>query len=82
MKHTMRVTADCQLSTLVHTNLDHGWFRIHDVLDSLDDLEGILAMNFLAVLEPLDHIIDELLRHFLLQSHTIIAVVNCYGDDI
>ncbi|PYI09976.1 hypothetical protein BO78DRAFT_11064 [Aspergillus sclerotiicarbonarius CBS 121057] len=78
----MRITANRQPLALLHTNLNHRRLRIDQILDSLDYLERVLAMDLLAGLEPLDHIVNELLCHFLLQPRTIIASIHSHGINI
>lgn len=72
----MCVTAYCQLRTLIHSNLHHGRFRLRDVKYVLDDLERIFSVDLLPVLETINHVIDELLCHFLVQPDASVAIVD------
>lgn len=78
----MRVTTNRQLPPLLNTDLHHRRLGIHQILDSLDNLERILAMNLLPILKPLHHIIDKLLRHVLTQTHSIVVIVHADRIDI
>lgn len=80
--HTVSITTDRQLLARIDTNLNHSRLIIDDVLHSLDDLEDILAVNLLAVLKPLNHIIDELLCHLILEAHTVIVILHLNSIDI
>ena len=78
----MRITTDGQLSALVHPDFNHCRLRIDKVLHCLYNLEDIFAMYLLAVLEPLEHIVNELLRHLGAQPHAIVLVVHGHRIDI
>lgn len=78
----MCVTTHCQFIPLFHPDLNHRRFRIDQVSNRLDDLEHVLAVDLLPVLEPLNHIIDKLLCHFLLKPGTIISIVHRHRIDI
>lgn len=78
----MCVTTHSQFIPLFHPDLNHRRFRIDKIPNSLDDLEHILAVNLLPVLEPLNHIIDELLCHFIPNPDTVIPIVHSHRIDI
>lgn len=78
----MSITADGQLLARINTNLHHRRLVVYNVLYSLDNLEDIFAVNVLAILEPLDHIIDELLRHLTPKAHTIIVILHLDSIDV
>lgn len=78
----MRITAHSQLCALFHSNLDHRRLRIDNISNRLDDLENILAVDLLPILEPLNHVVNELLRHFTPQSNTVILIIDNDRVDI
>lgn len=78
----MCVTTHCQFIPLFHPDLNHRRLRIDKIPNRLDDLENILAMDLLPILEPLNHIIDKLLRHFLPKPGTVISIVHRHRIDI
>lgn len=70
------------MGALIDADFDHRRLRIDKLLDGLDNLERIFAMDLLPVLEPLEHIVDELLRHLAPQPHAVIAIVHLDRVDI
>ena len=72
----MRVTADCDLIALLNVKLHHGWLLLHQLHDGYDYLEDILPRQLFAILEPLNHILDELQCHFLLQLRSIVRRIH------
>ena len=78
----MGITADGQLIPFLDPNLHHGRFGIEEILGGLDNLKHILAMNLLATLEALNHIIYKLERHFTPQSYSIVLILDADRVDI
>lgn len=78
----MSITTDRQLLAHINANLHHRRLVVHNVLHSLDDLEDILAVNVLAILKPLNHIIDKLLGHLTPKAHTIIVILHLDSIDV
>lgn len=78
----MRVTANRQFLARIHSNFHHCRLGVHEILYSLDYLEDILAVDLLAILEPLDHVIDKLLGHFVPEAHTVVAIVDLHRIDV
>lgn len=74
----MSITADCQLLILGHLGLDHGGLVVHKLLHSQDYLENVFPVQVLAILEPLNHVVDELLGHLVSKLGTIVAGVNSH----
>lgn len=72
----MRITTDCEGGTLVNTNFNHSRLGIGKIFNSLNDLINVFTMNKFPLFEPLHHIINKLLRHFITQSNTIILVID------
>lgn len=79
---TVCVTTHCQFIPLFHPDLNHRRFRIDKIPNRLDNLEHILAVDLLPVLEPLDHIIDKPLCHFVPNPDTVISIVHRHRIDI
>jgi hypothetical protein len=61
----MCVSAHCDLVPVLDVYLDHGGFLLDQVHDGQYDLENVLPRDLLPILEPLDHVLDELERHLL-----------------
>jgi hypothetical protein len=78
----MRVTADGDLVPLFDVILDHGRFLLDDVHDGQYYLVGILLGQLLAVLEPLDHVLDELDRHLAFQLWAVVLGFEGHVLDI
>lgn len=79
---TMSVTTDGQFSSLVNPNLHHCRLCIDNVLNRLDNLEDVFAVYFPPILEPFNHIINELLCHLIPQPDAIILVVHGNRIDV
>jgi hypothetical protein len=79
---TVCVTAYCQLRALVHSSLHHRRFRLRDVEHALDDLKRIFPVDLLPVLEAINHVVDELLCHFVVQPGAVIAIVDSDRVDV
>lgn len=77
---TVSVTANGQLNVLRNLNLHHRRFIIDKLLDCQDDLINIFPVYLLAILKPLCHIVDELLRHLAAKLGTI--VIGLDGDRV
>lgn len=78
----MCITAYRELSTLFNTNLHHRRLRPDNIQHILHNLERIFPMNLLPILESLNHIIYEFLCHVLVQSHTVIRILDGNRIDI
>jgi hypothetical protein len=78
----MCITANRQLLARLNANLHHRRLGVHKVLDSLDNLEDILAVDLLSILEPLNHVVNEFLCHFLAEAHTIVTILNLDSTNI
>src|SRR5690242_11973717 len=72
----MCITADGDLVTFLNVVLDHCRLLLGDVHDCENDLVGILLGNLLAVLEPLDHVFDEVECHLVFQLCTIVSAFH------
>lgn len=57
---TMCVSTDSDLVALLDVDFYHGGFLLHNLHDRYDDLVDVLPGDLLTVLEPLDHVLDEL----------------------
>lgn len=55
--------------------LDHGRLPLDNVHDGHNDHVGVLLRNLLAVLELLDHVLDELERHALARQHRALVAL-------
>ena len=75
---TVSVTTDSELDIAGDFNLDHGGLVVHKILDGDDDLVDIFAVDLLACLETLNHVVNELLGHLVAQSHTIISWLDSH----
>ena len=69
---TVGVTTDSHQLALGHLGLHHGWLLVDNILHGQDDLESVLPVNLLAVLESLNHVVDELLCHLVAELDTIV----------
>lgn len=78
----MGITADSQLDIVRDLNLDHGRLVVHELLDGNNDLVDIFAVDLLASLEPLDHVVNELLCHLVAQSHAVIARLDNHRVEV
>ena len=82
-RRTVCVTADGDLLTLGDLCLDHGGLLIDKLGDGQDNLEDVFSVNRLAVLEPLSHVVNELLSHnTVFETSAIVAVVNKHVIEI
>lgn len=79
---TVSITADSQLHIFGNLNLDHGWLLVDKLLNGKNDLVNIFSVNFLAGLESLCHIIDELLGHGIAKSSTVVVRLNSHRVQI
>lgn len=80
---TVCITADCQLHVLGDVHLNHGGLVVHNVPDGNNDLIDVFLVDQLAVLEPLDHVVDKLLCHLvLLQAHAVVGSIDGHRIDI
>lgn len=59
----MCVTADGHLDIVGDLDLNHGVLLIDNLPDGKDNLVDVLAVDLLAGLKPLRHVIDKLLSH-------------------
>ena len=76
----MCITAYCELDIVRYSNLDHCGFVVYDLHNGDDNLVHELLVYFLSVLETLDHVVDELLRHLVLDLDAV--VVGLDGDSV
>ena len=78
----MRVTADCNLFSLFNVVLHHCRLLLDNIHDGHDDLVGVLLGQLLAVLELLNHVLDELERHALLECGPLVALLEHHVLDV
>lgn len=78
----MRVTADRQLDVLGNFHLHHGRLVVQKLLQGDDYLVDVFLVDLLPVLEPLRHVVDELLRHLLAEPHAVVALLDRHGVDV
>ena len=69
---TVGISTDCNLLTIRNIMLDHSGFFLDNVHYGDDDLVDILLGQLLSVLEPLNHVFDELQRHLVSQLRAIV----------
>ena len=72
-KLTVSITAHSELNIVRYLHLHHRGLLVHDLLDSHDDLVDEFLVDLLAVLEPLDHVVNELLRHLVLDLYAVVV---------
>lgn len=77
---TMGVTANCKLDVVRYGHLDHGGFIIDNLLGGNYNLVDVFPVYFLAILKALNHVIDELLCHLILNLYSV--VIRFDGDRI
>lgn len=78
----MRVTANRQLDVLGNLHLHHGRLVVQKLLQGDDYLVDVFLVDLLPVLEPLRHVVDELLRHLLAKSHAVVALLHRHRVDV
>ena len=78
----MGVAADGDLVALLDVVLDHGRLLLDNVHDGQDDLVGVLLGQLLAIFEPLDHVLDELLRHAALELGAVVVGLEQHVLDV
>lgn len=81
-KLTVGIAADGELDVIGYCDLDHCRLFVHNLLDGNDDLVHKFLVDLLPVLEPLDHVIDELLCHLILDLHAIIVWLDRDGINV
>lgn len=74
--HTVCITTDSQLHIVGDLYLHHGGFVVYELLDGQNNLIHVLAMDLLASLEALSHVVNELLCHLLAESHTVVIILH------
>lgn len=72
-KLTVGVAANRKLDIVWHLHLDHRRLIVDDLLNGKEDLVDEFLVDLLAVLKPLDHVVDELLRHLIFNLYTIVV---------
>lgn len=78
----MRIAANRQGYSLGDGHLTERRLRIDNVLHGNNDLVDVFPMDLLPVLESFHHVVDELLRHLLLQPDSIILRLHDHGVDV
>lgn len=78
----MSVAADCELHIVRNLNLHHRGFVIDKLLHSQYDLVDIFPVYLLAILEPLCHVINELLGHLVAELRAIIVWLDSHGGHV
>lgn len=78
----MSVAAYCELHIVRDLDLHHRGLVIDKLFDSQYDLIDIFPVYFLASLESLRHVVDELLSHLVAELHTIIVRLNSHGSHV
>lgn len=78
----MRITANRQLDVFRNLHLHHGRLVVQQLLHGDDYLVDVFLVDLLPVLEPLRHVVDELLRHLLAQPHAVVALLHGHGVDV
>lgn len=72
----MGVTADGNLCALWDVVFDHGGLLLDDVHDGDDDLIDVLFGQLLSGLESLNHVVDELNRHLVLELGAVVRGID------
>ena len=72
----MGVSANSNLLAFGDVVLDHGWLLLHNIHDGDDDLVDVLLCQLLSVLEPLNHVLDELQCHLVFELCAIVGSVH------
>ena len=78
----MGVSTDGELDIVRNFHLHHGGLIVYELLHSNDYLVDVFPVDLLAILEPLHHIIDELLRHLIAKSYAVMAGLYYHGVEI
>ena len=78
----VRVAADSQGRVGRDFHLDHRRFVIDYVAYGFDNLEDVFSVELFAGFESGDHVVDEFLRHFFVQSRAVVFAVYFYRVDI
>lgn len=78
----MSVSANSQLDMVRDFHFHHGSLLVDNALDRKDDLVDVLAVDFFAVLESLHHVVDEVLGHFVLETHAVVVGLYNHGIEI
>lgn len=78
----MSVTANCELHIIGNLDLHHCRLIIHKFPDGQYDLVHIFPVYLLAVLEPLCHVVNELLRHLVAEFEAIVVWLDGHRGHI
>lgn len=78
----MSITANCQLHIFRDLDLNHCRLVIDKLPDGQYDLVDIFSVYFLAVFEPLRHVVDKLLRHLVAKFHAVVVWLDSHRGDI
>lgn len=78
----MGVTANCELHIVGNLDLHHCRLIIHKFPDGQYDLVYIFPVYLLAIFEALCHVVNELLRHLIAESHAIVVWLDGHRGHI
>lgn len=68
----MCITADGKLDIVRYSNLNHGRLIVDDPLSLNYNLVGVFFMDLLAVLEALDHVVNEFLSYLVSKVYSVV----------
>ena len=72
----MSVTTNSELLILWYVHLYHCWLLVYNVLDCNDNLINVFLVQFLAILESLNHVLYKLWSHLVSQLRSIVVLVD------
>lgn len=79
---TVCIAANGQVDIVRDLHFHHGSLLVGDLLDRDDDLVDVFLVDLLAILEALNHVVNELLGHLAAKLHAIVVGLDRDGVDV